>query len=96
MKKYRVKKDNKMKWFGDTDTTKKIIRINIKKSKQTGKKRGMLGRKVRNGEVLDTILHETLHAKHPKKSEREITKLTPKVSKKLSKRSKNKLYGLIK
>ena len=83
--KYRVKVDNKSKFFGVTDTKKKTIIVNKKKSKQTGQK----------GEVLDSIYHETLHAKHPNKSERKIEKMSARGEKKLSRRSKNKLYSLI-
>ena len=83
--KYRVKVDNKSKFFGVTDTKKKTIIVNKKKSKATGQK----------GEVLNSILHETLHAKHPQKSERRIQNMTARSEKKLSKRSKNKLYSLI-
>lgn len=86
LKKYKVKRDDHMKEFGETDTKKKVIRINVRKSKKTGQR----------GEVLDSILHETLHARHPRKSEKAIERMTSQSAKRLSKRSKNKLYKLIK
>lgn len=81
--KYRVKVDNKSKFFGVTDTKKKTIIVNKKKSKQTGQK----------GEVLDSIQHEVNHARFPRRSEKAVEKLT--ASQKLSKKSKQKLYSLI-
>lgn len=82
-KKYRVKVDNKMPYFGETDTTKKIIKVNVKKSKSTKNR----------GEVLDSISHEINHAKYPKKSEKSIEKITER--QKLSKKQKSKFYKLI-
>jgi len=84
-RKYKVVKANKAKFFGETDTKKHIIKINVKKSKATGVK----------GELLDTLTHEIQHAKHPRAGERKIEKMTKKSTKKLSKKSKNKLYNLI-
>lgn len=75
-----------MRWFGDTDIKKKVIRVNVKKSKKTKRK----------GEVLDSIAHETLHARHPKKSEQNIRTLTTKTITKLNKKQKSKLYQLTK
>lgn len=85
-KKYRVKINNHSPYFGVTDTKAKTITINKKKSKKTGQK----------GEVLDSIFHETLHAKHPKKSERKIEQMSARGEKKLTKKAKSKLYSLIK
>ena len=82
--KYRVKVDNKSKYFGVTDTKRKTIIVNKKKSKQTGQK----------GEVLDSIQHEVNHARFPRKSEKSVEKLTTR--QKLGKKQKSKLYNLIK
>jgi hypothetical protein len=83
--KYRVKVDNKSKFFGVTDTKRRTIIVNKKKSKATGQR----------GEVLDSILHETLHARHPQKSERRIEKMTARSEKRIGKKQKSKLYNLI-
>ena len=80
---FRVYKDNRMKWFGDTDLDKKVIRLNIKRSKKSGKP----------GEVLDTVQHELLHAKHPKAHEKTVRKMTKKAVKHLSPITKHRLYG---
>ena len=82
--KYRVKIDNKMRYFGETDTKKKVIKINKRKSKSTGTK----------GELIDSINHEVQHAKHPHLSERQTEKRTINSTNKLSKKSKQKLYNL--
>ena len=84
--KYKVIKANSARFFGETDTKKKIIKINVKKSKATGVK----------GELLDTITHELEHAKHPRAKEKKIEKITKQATKKLSKRTKSRLYNLIK
>lgn len=83
-KKYKVSVDNKMPYFGVTDTKRRTIKINKRKSKSTKQK----------GELLDSLAHEVNHARFPRKSERAVEKMTAK--QKLSKRSKNKLYSLIK
>lgn len=72
--------DNRMKWQGDCDTDKKVIRINKKKSKK-------------KSSVIDTIVHEEMHAKHPRMTEKSVYKKTPKVVKSLGKKRKAKLYS---
>lgn len=81
--KYKVKVDNKMAYFGDTDTSKKLIRINKKKAKETKQK----------GELLDTIYHEVAHSNHPRMKEKTIQKLTERNTKYASKKTKAKLYA---
>jgi len=74
---YKVKVDNKMKWFGDTDVDKKIIRINKKKSIKHG---GHM-------ELKDTVFHEKYHAAHPKALEKTTYKKTRQYIKKLKKKN---------
>lgn len=83
-KTYKRRVDNKMHAFGDTDLEKKVIRVNKKKSKKQGGK----------GEVLDTIVHEVSHAKHPKMKEKNIRKYTKRLIKKLNKRHKRGYYSM--
>lgn len=71
-----------MRWQGDTDFEKGLIRINPKKSKH-------------KSTVIDTLVHETYHADHPKATEKKTYKEVPKKLKKLSDKEKNKLYKLI-
>lgn len=84
-RKYTIKKDNKMRAFGDTDLAKKVIRINKKKSKKSK----------RTGEVLDTIVHEVTHAKHPKMYERTVRKHTTKLISHLTRKTKSAYYKLV-
>ena len=81
---YKRKVDNKMHAFGDTDLTKKVMRVNKKKSKKYGGK----------GEVLDTIVHEVSHAKHPNMKEKNIRTHTTRLIKKLNYKQKRSYRSL--
>ena len=83
-KMYKRKTDNRMHAFGDTDLDKKVIRVNKKKSKKDGER----------GEVLDTIVHEVSHAKHPKMHEKNVRKHTKRLIKKLNRKHKSSYYRL--
>ena len=69
--KWKTIEDNKMRWHGDIDYDKKIIRIN--RSKKKNKKKG---------EVEDTMTHEELHRIHPNMSEKNVQNRTKKILKK--------------
>lgn len=84
--KTKYKRDNKMRVYGDTDFDKHVVRINKKMAKTSGKK----------GELLDTIVHETFHVKHPKATEKATYKKTPKIIKKMSRKQKQKMYAKVK
>lgn len=81
LKAYTKKIDNKMKYEGDTDTHRGIIKINKRLSKQ------------KRGNLLDTEVHEELHAKHPNMSEKAVQKKTKKVIKRMSRKAKHKTYS---
>ena len=72
--------------YGDTDLDNHVIRINKKASKAYGKKHKVAG-------VLDTIVHEETHRKHPKMGERKVVKRTKKKIKKMTKKQKAKHYS---
>lgn len=82
VKKWKRVVDNKMRWQGDTDLEKKVVRVNKKKSK---KKSG-------RGGVIDTIVHEEMHVTHPKMHEKTVYKKTKKKVKRLTPKQKKKLY----
>ena len=82
LKAYKKVKDNKMRWYGDTDTDKKVIRVN--KSKNKNKK---------HGDVIDTIVHEENHVKHPRMHEKTVRKTTKLQVKRMSVQSKKKAYS---
>ena len=72
------KVDRDMKHAGVIDFSKKTIKVNP--------------RKINKGGIADTVMHEELHRKHPKKTERKIKRLT---KKKLRKVPLKKLGGMI-
>jgi hypothetical protein len=84
-----------MKWMGDTDNEKKVIRINKKLHKKEKSVEKIMGRKKRKAELLDTIVHEKMHADHPKMHEKTVRKQTKKKLPLLGKVKKSKLYGSI-
>lgn len=86
-KHFKIKVDNKMRCYGDTDLNKNKIRINKKKSKATGKE-------TKRPEVLDTIVHEAMHAKHPKMHEYTVRRKTKAVLTRLNHRQKASYYSL--
>lgn len=85
-KKYKRIVDNKMRNYGDIDDDKKVIRINKKKSKEWTKKHKKPG-------VLDTIVHEETHRKHPKMGEKAVKKKTKKQIKQMGQKQKVKEYS---
>ena len=86
-KAYKRIVDNKMRWYGDTDTEKRVIRVNKKRSKTKPT------HKRRYPEVLDTITHEEMHAQHPKMTERRVRIETRNRLKRMSENKKHKLYS---
>lgn len=82
-KDYKVFVDPKMRWQGDTDTEKKVIRINPVKSKK-------------KTSLIDTIVHEKFHADHPKATEKETYQKVPHIVKGLTESEKKRLYRLVK
>lgn len=79
------KVDNRMRSFGDFDENTGVIRINKKMSKRQ--------KKGNYPEVLDTIVHEEYHAKHPKATEKKTYKATKRIIKKLPPKARNRLYA---
>ncbi|MFH1229552.1 MAG: hypothetical protein V1678_03960 [Candidatus Aenigmatarchaeota archaeon] len=84
-KKWKRVVDNKMHGHGDIDYEKKVIRVN--KSKKKNK---------RKGEVLNTIIHEELHRKHPKMHEKTVYKKAKEMEKKTSVKQARKIYSRFK
>lgn len=74
--------DNAMRSYGEVDYGKRVIRINKKKSKKTGK-----------GELLDSIVHEEQHVKHPRMKEKGIKRLTEKLTKRMPSKVKRRHYA---
>lgn len=85
--------DNKMRSFGETNLGKRIIRINKKMHKDKSPRFGISKKDIT---VINTIVHEEMHSKHPKMHEKTVRKLTRKKVAKLSRKHKKKLYSLYK
>ncbi len=97
VKSYKRSVDNKMRSYGETDLGKKTIRINKKLSKKDPlHKRKLHKNASKYPEVLDTIVHEAEHVKHPQKLEKNIRKDTKRKIKRMSKRQKQSNYSLFK
>lgn len=84
--KTKFKVNNKIKGFARTDTNTRLIEINKKRNKKS---------KVR-GELIDSLKHETVHLAHPRMSEKNVRSYTERVLKRMSQKSKNKLYSRLK
>ena len=87
-------KTTKQKLYGITDLDKKTISINKQYHKSKGNHASSI-RKNKDGSanLADTLVHEQLHAQHPKMHEKTVRKLTRKKVGKLSKKYKRKLYN---
>lgn len=93
MTRYKFKSNNKLKGaYGETDFVKRTITINKKRHK--GKRHpGVRKNPDGSANLLDTIVHEMMHSKHPRMKEKTVRKKTPRVVKRLSKKQKKKLYS---
>ncbi len=79
---YQRKVDNKMRTFGSVDLRTREVKINKSKKKNS------------RGEILDTIVHEKMHIRHPGMYERTIRKQTARQVAKMSRSQKQRHYGL--
>lgn len=90
------KKNNKLKGcYGQTTTEKgkrPIIEINKKAHKSVKKDKSI---PKRSRTLIDTIVHETMHARHPKMHEKTVRKNTPNTVARMSKKSKSRLYSTL-
>lgn len=84
-KKQKRRVDNRMRNYGDYDPNTGVIRVNKKASRAYGKRYKVAG-------ILDTIVHEEIHKKHPKMGERKVVKRTKKKVKRMTKKQKSKHY----
>jgi hypothetical protein len=93
-KKWKWVTDNKMKGaYGETDFDKKTVKVNKKIHKN---KKVKMGIPKKDGTLLNTIVHEGLHVKHPKMTEKVVRKEARKVVNKMGTKAKKKAYGKLK
>ena len=97
-KKYTYKINNKKKGlYGETDFKKKLIEVNISRHKkaktQTYKQRGFAKK---DATIINTLVHERMHAQHPKMHERTVRKKTRVLVNKMGDKAKQKLRAKLK
>lgn len=76
--KAKIKVDNHLKYFGETDTKTGVVKINVKKHKGNRQ------------ELANTLKHELYHVKHPKAFEKTTYK---KVDRKMKAKEVTKLLS---
>ena len=83
--------------YGETDFQKKTIGVNKAFHKSKGNHRGDIKKnKDGSASLIDSMIHEEIHAKHPKMLEKTVRKVTPRKVKKMSKKEKQKEYNKFK
>ena len=96
MKKPIIKVNNHLKGdWGTTDTPpgkRPLIQINLKKHKEDPFKK----RYTYKQSVADTMVHELMHARHPRMTEKTVYKKTARKMRSVSKAEVEKLYNKIK
>ena len=93
-KEYKKVVDNKMRYWGDCNFQKKVIRVNRKKSRKDPLRVRPINKHARRyPDVLDTMVHEENHANHPKMHEKNIRKKTLRDIKKMTRKQKQKIYS---
>lgn len=90
---YKVKLDTKLKAFGETDFNKKVIRINPSKHNAKAYKKEGIAKADRT--ILNTLVHEYMHANNPSMSEQNVVRQTNKKLSTMSKKSKATLRSHI-
>ena len=85
---YKKQVVSKGKWYAETDTHKKVIKVNKKMHKTHPL------HKKQYPELKDTLIHETFHAKHPNWTEKKTYKETHKRVKTIGKKESHKLYNM--
>lgn len=95
--KWSYKVDNKIKGYGQTDYQKREIRVNVKKSKSNPSRvRPITEGATKYPDVLDTIVHETLHKNRPRMREKTVRKATVRMIKSMTPAQKLKYYLKVK
>lgn len=94
-KAYKKVVDNKLdggKSYGETDFTKKVIKINKKAHKAKGLKR-INPNKNGTEKLISTIVHEEKHAKSPYMKEKNVRKFEKKAVARMSAKQKARKYS---
>lgn len=96
-KKWKYVVNNRMSDFAKTDYDTKTISINkklAKKARRTKYKRmGRYGVTREESTVINSLVHEDLHRKHPKMLEKTVRKEAKRMVRSMNKGQKRRLYG---
>lgn len=84
--------DNNLKAYGETDAEKKVVKINKVRHKQ----RVVTPTPQKDQTLINTIVHEELHVKHPQMTEAQVRKKARAAVMKGSNKQKQKFYNLYK
>lgn len=80
--------------YGETDFQHKTITVNKERHKSKGTHgNGIKKNKNGSASIIDTIVHEEMHSKHPKMHEKTVRRLTPRKLKVMSNKNKKRLYS---
>lgn len=91
---FKKVKDTHGPLYGLTNPNTRTIAINKSAHKTKGDHpRWVAKNKNGHASIIDTIVHEEMHRKHPRMKEKTVRKLTPKKVKRMSKKLKNKIYS---
>lgn len=91
---FAVRIDNRLRGaFGETDLSKRTIRINKKKHSRTAQVKHLTPNKDGSENILTTLVHEGIHAKNPKKKEGPVEKLARAMVSKMSTKTKARYYS---
>lgn len=83
--------------MGETDYGKKLIRVNKPLHRKVKKsKKGLYRISKKDSTLINTLVHETLHAKHPRMHERTVRKLTSTKVARMGKVAKKRMYNKVK
>lgn len=79
--------------YGSTDWDKKVITINKANHKKKSHGKGIRKNKDGTANMLDTMIHEEMHANHPKMHEKTVRRKTITKYKRLTREQKKKIYS---
>lgn len=93
---FHFKVDNKLRGaFGETDFSKKVVRINKKKHRKGADVKHLTPNKDGSENLLTTIVHEQTHINHPQMGERKVEKLARAMKRKMSPKQKARMYAKV-
>ncbi len=78
--------------FGETDFDKKVIKVDRSKHKN----KALYNVPKKDSSLINTLVHENMHAEYPKMTEKQVKKKTRTKLKKMGRKQKLKVYSQFK